>query len=54
MNGQSVADYGMKLESIVQKDYETGIINPEVRNYMFICYMYSGRQMVILVSEDSN
>ena len=29
MNGQSVADYGMTLEYILQKVYETGILNPE-------------------------
>ena len=42
MNGQSVADYGMKLESIVQKDYETGMLNPEVRNDMLRDKFWSG------------
>ena len=32
MNGQSVADYGMKLEYILQNVYETGILDPEGRN----------------------
>ena len=31
MNGQSVADYGMKLEYILQNVYETGILDPEGR-----------------------
>ena len=34
MKCQSVADYGMKLESILQKVYEIGILNPEGRNDM--------------------
>ena len=42
MNGQSVADYGMKLESILQKVYETGILNPEVRNDMLRAKFWSG------------
>ena len=42
MNGQSVADYGMKLESIVQKDYETCIVNPEARNDMLRAKFWSG------------
>ena len=42
MNGQSVADYGMKLESILQKVYDTGILNPQVRNDMLRAKFWSG------------
>ena len=41
MNGQSVADYGMKLEYILQKVYETGILNPEGRNDMLRAKFWS-------------
>ena len=41
MNGQSVADYGMKLESILQKVYEIGILNPEGRNDMLRAKFWS-------------
>jgi hypothetical protein len=40
-NGQSVADYGLKLESILQKVYETGILNPEGRNDMLRAKFWS-------------
>ena len=41
INGQSVADYGMKLESILQSVYETGILNPEGRNAMLRAKFWS-------------
>jgi hypothetical protein len=40
--GQSVADYGMKLESILQKVYDTGILNPKVKNDMLRAKFWSG------------
>jgi hypothetical protein len=42
MIGQSVADYGMKLESILQKVYDTGILNPKVKNDMLRAKFWSG------------
>ena len=42
MNGQSVAEYGMKLESILQKVYDTGILIPQVRNDMLRAKLWSG------------
>ena len=41
MNDQSVADYGMQLESILQKGYEIGILNPEGRNDMLRAKFWS-------------
>ena len=41
INGQSVADYGMKLESILKNVYETGILNPEGRNAMLRAKFWS-------------
>jgi hypothetical protein len=41
MIGQSVADYGMKLESILQKVYDTGILNPKVKNDMLRARFWS-------------
>jgi hypothetical protein len=42
MNGQSVADYGMQLESILRKVYDTGILIPQVRNDMLRARFWSG------------
>jgi hypothetical protein len=42
LNGQSVAEYGMKLESILQKVYDTGILIPQVRNDMLRAKFWSG------------
>jgi hypothetical protein len=42
MNGQSVAEYGMKLEYILQKVYDTGIFIPQVRNNMIRAKFWSG------------
>jgi hypothetical protein len=42
MIGQSVADYGMKLESILQKVYDTGMLNPKVKNDMLRAKFWSG------------
>jgi hypothetical protein len=42
MIGQSVADYGIQLESILQKVYDTGILNPKVKNDMLKTKFWSG------------
>ena len=43
MNGQSVADYGRKLECVLQKVDDTCILNPEVRNDILRGNFWSGK-----------
>ena len=55
MNGQSVADYGMTLEYILQKVYETGILNPEGRNdIIFVSFGGTLFQQVVGIPMGTN